>query len=205
MGLCLPRPPRPSGMQPVRALTYYVSCLIYCRPWCRRRQAVLVPCFNWDLHGWRGDCLAARLVRRALCHYCLGVHGPLLVCAWRSGQVTGARRGHCCFLFSPAPPRASRAACSGLLPQGVPCPCLLVRLSRWPVRSASLVRLPFLVREACPLCGCALTLPLCPRSSPPLAFSHANIARYPRGVLVGPLEVLCAPRCFLVASLAPPA
>ena len=95
--------------------------------------------------GWPGGCLAWKLGRGAVCHYCLGGCSAPSVCARRSRPVWGARACTWCCVspVSPFPPGVSRAACGGPSCPGVPYPCSLVRHPTRSVRSASLVRLPF--------------------------------------------------------------
>ena len=61
------------------------------------------------------------------------------------GRFGGVRAGSWCCVSpsSPFPPRVSRVACGGPSRPGVPYPRSLVRHSRWSVRSARSVRLPF--------------------------------------------------------------
>ena len=61
------------------------------------------------------------------------------------GRFGGVRAGTWCCVSpsSPFPPRVSRVACGGPSRPGVPYPRSLVRHSRWSVRSARSVRLPF--------------------------------------------------------------
>ena len=156
--------------------------------------------------GWREGCLAVKLVRGTVCHYCLGGCSALVLCARRSRRVRGAGAG----AGSPVPPAPP------LLPPRAPrCVCRVVR-SRYPFSSPAVT--PFhsvcafrglglvapQVRPACHLRVCALALPRRPRPSrlPGLVW-RAHHAWFRGRAPVGPFNAIHVPPCFLPLSGAP--
>ena len=132
-----------------QALTHYVLPLMHgCpvgRP-CRALANGLSPV--GILMGWRRGCQAAAMVRAHVHDYCLATCSPLLVFVRRSPHVSSLVGGGLVPLLVGLRPLLSLpcvpcGVCGGLPRPGVPCPHLLVRHSKWSVRSASSVRLPF--------------------------------------------------------------
>ena len=95
--------------------------------------------------GWRGGCLAVRLVRSTVCYYCLAGCSALVLCARRSQLAwgVGADASSCVSPWAPQCPRVPRYACSGLSCRDVPSLRLPARNSIRSARPASLVPLPF--------------------------------------------------------------
>ena len=108
----------------------------------------------------------------------------------------------CVSLFSPFPPRVSRAACGGLSRPGVPYPRSLVRHSTRSVRSACSVWLPFWWSPRA-LCVCVPSRSRGVRSPPSWVVWRAHLARSRHWALVGPFHVVRAPPRVLPRSLAP--
>ena len=206
--------PRPSSASPIRHSPVSASirshgCGRLPTAWSPGAPALPGPCYwlvaSWIPLGWRGGCLALRLGRGAVRHYCLGGCSALVVCARRSRPVRGARAGTWCRVFpvSPFPGRVSCAVCGGLSRPSVPYPCSLVRHSMRSVRFR-VPRVALLVVPACPLCVCALALPwhLLPPPLPWLVWrAHLGWSRC--RALVGPFHAVRAPLGVVPRSRAP--
>ena len=156
--------------------------------------------------GWRGGCLALRLMRGAVRHYCLGGGIALVVCARHSRPVRGGW-GRCrvlCLPRFPLPaPRSLRCVW-----RAVPSWCPLSSLAGTPFHAVSAFRglgpNALLVFPACPLCVCALALSRRPRPPPlPGLVWRAHLARSRCWALVGPFHAVRAPPRVLPWSRAP--
>ena len=142
------------------------------------------PCYWLDASetpvGWRGGCLALRLVRGAVRHYCLGGCSALVVCAPRSRPVRGAWAGARCRVFPVSP---SRPAFPALCVAGRPVRVSLILACWYAIQSGLCVPR---ARSSCPsgfprvsfVCVCVRS---CSRAPPP---PLVGVARAPRAVLL---------------------
>ena len=166
------------------------------------------PCYwlvaSGPILGWRGGCLALRLVRGAVHHYCPGGCSALVVCVRRSRPVRGSW-GRCrvlCLPRFPLPaPRFLRCVW-----RAVPSGCPLSSLAGTPFHAvcafAGSVRSPFWY--------CPRVLCVCVRSgsrgirAPPLPRSawRAQLARSRCWAPVGPFRAVRAPPRVLPRSCA---
>ena len=125
--------------------------------------------------GWRGGCLAFRLVHGAVRHYWSCVRGA----RGRPGGVGAGAESRVFFVF-PFPPRVSRAVCGGPSRPVVPYPRSLVRHSMRCMGSAGSVRLPIWYSPRV-LCVCVWSRSRGVRAPPP---RWVGVARAPRAIPV---------------------
>ena len=166
-----------------------------------------VPCYwlvtSGTPMGWRGGCLATGLVRRSVCHYCLGGCSALFVCARRLRPVWAvwAGAGSCVSPLPPSlPPRSPRC-----LLRVVPVGCPLPSPAGTPFYAVCVFRVlgpvAFPVFPACSLRVCALALLRRPRASPlPGSVWRAHLAWFRCRAPVGLFHAVRAPPRLLPRS-----
>ena len=151
--------------------------------------------------GWRGVCLAARLVPSTVCYYCFRECCALVVCARLCKSVGSGPVPALAPLF----PGVPRGACCGLFPPGVPSLCVPVRHSMRSVRSAGSVWLPFgSVPRVRPVWVRSCSRGVRASPPPPGSVWRAHYARFWCRAPVGLFQAVRDPSRFLPRSAAPP-